>query len=85
MGVRADEDAIDRAVYEAVDDATVSIDWTSHPAQVVFHTTAGENETEIRTRPLKWPFTEEQLERALAWLVRPARKLSEQELRNQRR
>jgi hypothetical protein len=85
MGCRPEEDEIERAVYEGVDDATVSIDWTGQPAQIELHTTAGEDEREIRTRPLKWPFTEEQLERAMAWLIRQARRLNEQELRNQRR
>lgn len=85
MGCRPDEEAIDEAVYEGVDDAPVSINWTGHPAQIELHTTAGENEEEIRTRPLKWPFTERQLEAAMAWLIRQARRLNEEELRNQRR
>jgi hypothetical protein len=85
FGCRSDEDAIGEVVYEGVDDATVEIDWFRNPARIELHTTAGESEDEIRTRPLKWPFTEEQLERAMAWLVRQARRLNEEELRNQRR
>jgi hypothetical protein len=69
MGCRPDEEAIDQALYEGVDDANVVIDWIRQPAQVVFSTTAGEDEKEIRTRPLKWPFTEDQLEKALHWLI----------------
>jgi hypothetical protein len=85
FGCRPDKDAISEVVYEGVDDATVEINWRSSPAQIELYTTAGEGEEEIRTRPLKWPFTEEQLQRAMVWLVKQARRLNEQELRNQRR
>jgi hypothetical protein len=85
FGCRPDEDAISETAYEGVDDATIEIDWHRNPAQIELHTTSGESEDEIRTRPLKWPFTEEQLLRAMAWLTRQARRLNEQELRNQRR
>jgi hypothetical protein len=84
-GIPPEEDEIERAVYEGVDDAMISINWIGNPGSIELHTTAGENEKEIRTRPLKWPFTERQLESAMHWLIKQARKLNDAELRNQRR
>jgi hypothetical protein len=79
------EDDIGRVMYENIDECCVAIDWFDDPVSIELHTTAGADEEEIRTRPLKWPFTEEQLERAMAWLIRQANKLNEQELRYHRR
>ena len=91
LGCEENEDAIEQTIYEGVDACVVSVDWLNlepEPHRAIgieLHTTAGDGEEEIRTRPLKWPFTEQQLERAIEWLARQAAKLNRDELDNQRR